>query len=115
MAYTIKKRESYRWTVEHVVARRAGKDEVMVFDVEFKALGKSRVQELLEHARKGEVKDDEMIEATLAEIHDLVDENQKPYVKADLEQLAEMFPGLIASIAEAWARSVAGGAAARKN
>jgi hypothetical protein len=115
VAFTVKKRDSYRWTVEHTIAVRAGKPEVMTFDAEFKALGKKAIEDLMERARKGAVQDGEMLDQTLLEIHDLVDENSKPYTKADLEALCEVYPGLLGSIAEAWTRSVVGGAAARKN
>ena len=37
--FKIEKRESYRWTVEHVLSKKNGEpDEVLKFDVDFKAL-----------------------------------------------------------------------------
>jgi len=115
MAFTIKKRESYRWTVEHVVEVRNGKPELMSFDAEFKAIGRKRAEELLERARRLDIKDSEFLDEVLAEIHGLEGEGGKVYRRGDLDELAELYPGLITSISDAWIKSMVGGAAARKN
>jgi hypothetical protein len=115
MAYTIKKRESYRWTVEYVLAVKQGVSEVMAFDAEFKALGQKRTNELLSRARDLAIKDKEFADEILIELHDLEGEGGKVYRKADLEELGELFPGLFSAIGRAWSQSVLGGAAARKN
>lgn len=113
MAYTIKKRESYRWPVEHTLEVRDGKPDVMGFDAEFKAVRQAEVQELMDRARARSITDAEFLDAIVVEIHGLQGEDGKVYRKADIEELVELFPGLIASISRAWTESVVG--AARKN
>lgn len=113
MAYTIRKRESYRWTVEHVIEVRQGKPDAMVFDAEFKALGQARVNELMTRARSLAIQDPEFADAILVDIHELTDEGGKVYHLADLQELAERFPGILGSIGSAWMLSVQG--IARKN
>jgi len=125
MAFTIKKRESYQWTVEHVISKEDGKPEVMRFNAEFKALSKSKVKELAERIGNG-MKDDEFLDDALIGWSGLKDETGDfAYTDSNLERLLESFPGLAGSIYTAWFESVSGGlggvaavllgAAARKN
>lgn len=117
MAFTIKKRESYRWTVEHVLEKRQGKHEVMAFDVEFKAMPQSRIEKLLEQARDLKINDLDFMAEVLVGWHGLDDESGSAfaYSRAHLEHLLEQYPGIAASFSRAWTESVLGGAAARKN
>lgn len=113
MAFTIRKRESYRWPVEHTIEVRDGKPEVMSFDAEFRACKQAQVKDLMDRARASSITDAEFLDAILVEIHGLQDEAGKVYRRADLDELLELFPGLIASLSRAWTESVVG--AARKN
>lgn len=117
MAFTIKKRESYRWTVEHVIEKRQGKNEVMSFDAEFKALPQSRIEKLLEQARDLKIDDLDFMGEVLIGWHGLDDESGNAYAftRANLEHLLDTYPGIAASFSRAWTDSVLGGAAARKN
>lgn len=117
MPFVIKKRDSYRWTVEHALEKRAGKMELMVFDAEFKALPQSRIEKLLEQGRELRITDLEMLGEILANWHGLKNEDGSTfeYNEANLKQLLEDFPGMAASFSKAWTDSVLGGAAARKN
>ena len=112
----VKKRESYRWTVEHVVAKRSGKAEVFAFDVEFKALSQSKVNELAIRAAKLQLPVDDFIAETFAGWHDMTKEGAvEPwaYSPEAVKELIELYPGLPSSLIAAWTESVTG--AARKN
>lgn len=113
MAHVVKKRDTYRWTVDHVIEVRAGKQEVMSFDAEFKALPKSKIEDLMKQAQlaaRGEsaLKDDAFIGEVLHELHGIVREDNTPFRKADLDELVEIFPGLLTSLGRAWTESVLG-------
>jgi len=114
---TIKKRESYRWSVRHEVAQRAGKPEYLEFDVEFKALPLAKVNELIARSAIGELGNQAFVEETMVGWHDMQrDGDAAPWafsVAAVLE-LCEQYPGMPRSIVVAWTDSVSGGAA-RKN
>jgi hypothetical protein len=118
--FTIKKRESYRWPVEHVIAISAGKPEKISFDAEFRALGQARISELLKLAAVMEIKDEAFLDEILAGWHDLKDgrngeETPFPFSKQNLSELQELYPGITASFSRSWTESVLGGNAARKN
>lgn len=117
MAFVIKKRDSYRWTVEHALAIKQGKPELMVFDAEFKALPQSAIEKLLEQARELKITDVEMLRQILVGWHGLKNEDGSAfeYNEANLAQLLEDFPGMAASFSRAWTASVLGQEAARKN
>ena len=111
----IKKRESYAWTVEHVLSVRAGKPELLKFDVEFKALPKKRVVEIMTGLASGKFDDEAFIGEIMVGWHDMKREDETPWefsVAAVLE-LCEMYPSMTSSITNAWTQSILG--AARKN
>lgn len=123
MAFQIKKRDSYRWAVEHVLEQRAdGKDEKMVFDAEFKALPSTRVAELVTMSRlvSEKTSDKDFLDEVLVGWHGLDDGRETPpapfpYSVANRDLLLDLYPGLAAALAKSWATSVLGGAAVRKN
>ncbi len=117
MPFVIKKRDSYVWTVEHALEVKQGKPELMVFDAEFKALPQSKIEQLLERARKLEVNDVEMLGEILVGWHGLKNEDGSvfEYNEGNLKRLLEEYPGMAASFSRAWTASVLGQAAARKN
>jgi len=117
MAFVIKKRESYRWTIEHALEKRQGKIEVMSFDAEFKALPTSRIEVLLQQARDMKIDDMAFLGEILVAWHGLRAEDgaEFAYSAENLKQLLEDFPGITASLSRAWTESVLGGTAARKN
>jgi hypothetical protein len=117
MAFVIKKRQSYRWTVEHALQVKQGKTELMVFDAEFKALPQSTIEKLLEQAREMKTGDVEMLTEILVGWHGLKSEDGSTfeYNEDNLKQLLEEFPGLAGSFSRAWSESVLGQVAARKN
>lgn len=123
MAFQIKKRESYSWTVNHVVSRSEGEPNLMVFDAEFKALPQSKVRDISERLRKRAINDDQFIDEILSGWRGLANEAGETfdYSPANLKTLMELFPGLVGSITAAWFESVLGlgdsilGKAARKN
>ncbi len=117
MAFTIKKRESYCWTVEHAIEKREGKTELMVFDAEFRALPSSRIDALLQRARDAQVNDVAFLDEILIGWHGLRAEDGTEFAHSEehLRQLLEVFPGITAALMRAWVDSVVGGGAARKN
>lgn len=125
MSFTIKKRESYAWTVEHVISRSDGKPELMRFDAEFKALPQSKVKEISGRLSKSDLKDDTFLAEVLAGWHGLQNEDGEvfEFSEQNLRSLIELFPGLVGSFTSAWFESILGvgetfaaiGRAARKN
>jgi hypothetical protein len=117
MAFVIKKRDSYRWTIEHALEKRQGKVELMSFDAEFKALPTSRIDVLLEQARQLKIDDVTFLGEILVAWHGLRAEDgaEFAYSAENLKQMLEEFPGITASLSRAWTESVLGGTVARKN
>jgi len=120
MGFSIKKRESYRWTIEHVIEKREGRSVTISFDAEFKALGQARVNELLKLASTLQIDDDAFLTEILVGWHDAKDERtgearEFPYSSENLAELREAYPGIVTSLSRAWTDSVLGGGAARKN
>ena len=111
----IKRRESYRWTVEHVIGKRNGKPDVLAFDIEFKALPESKVYDLIAEARAGALGNDRFIEEAIIGWHDMKRDDGAvwEFSAEALKELCEQFPGMPASLSRAWTESVTG--AARKN
>lgn len=116
MAATLKKRDTFRWTVEHLVQIVSGVPEFMKFDAVFRAVPQTRVVEIMGLAKKGELKDDAFLAEVLVGWADLDDEAGKPleFTPENLAQLREAYPGIVGSITRAFTESVMGGAA-RKN
>lgn len=113
---SIRRAESYRWTVSHAVGMTKGKPELLVFDVDFKALAQSRVSELMRKALLGELKSEEFVAEVMTGWHEMQDAEGKtwPFSVEAVRELCEIYPGMPASISKAWTDSVTG-AAARKN
>ena len=115
MAFAIKKRDSYRWTVEHVIGKIKGKQELMSFDAEFKALPQARLDEMMTLAQVGKLSNGTLLDEVLVGWHDLSrDEAEFTYGKTNLDMLAELYPGILGSIVRAYMDSIVG-AAATKN
>lgn len=129
MPYTIRKRDTYRWPVRHVVEIVKGREVEMAFDGVFKAIPTKRVNELLVACAKGDMEDGAFLDEVFAGWDDLelepepvVHASAPPpaklpfeYDAANLQLLIETYPGITGSIAAAWTESVVGGAAALKN
>lgn len=120
MAFTIRKRESYRWTVEHALQKVGGKPDVITFDAEFKALPQKRIEELMARARVGEADDEAFFTEILVGWHGLEDGRGEqseafPYSPENRRLLLDLYPGIASSFSRAWVESVIGGGAARKN
>lgn len=111
----VKRAQSYRWTVDHPIAKRAGKVEYFSFDVEFKALKSAEVTGILLKGADGSMPNEEFIDALLCGWYDMQKDDQ-PWVfsVAAVIELCSMYPGMTRSISVAWAESTQGGAA-RKN
>ena len=117
--FKIQKRDTYPWTVEHVVAVVQGKPELMKFDAEFKALPSSRATEILGALQTGKMKDPEFLAEVLSGWHGLgdgrtADGQEFKFDQTNLELLIELYPGIVGSFTQAWMESISG-AAARKN
>lgn len=112
MAFKIEKRESYRWTVEHVLSKKNGvPDEVMKFDVEFKALPAKEAGETIQLVRTDPMKGFERI---MAGWHDAPE--GWTFSMQKLEELFEFYPGISSAFIRAYMDSVLGQTpAARKN
>lgn len=113
---TVKRAETYRWTVDHAVAKRAGETEFFSFDVEFKALPQKQVLELVAKAVSGNLPNDTFVTETMAGWHDLkrADGTVLEFSLDGVKELCELYPGMPASLSRAWIDSVTG-KAARKN
>jgi len=120
MAFTIKKRESYRWTIEHALEKREGKVESVTFDAEFKALPQKKIEELMEKARGLKIDDLTFLDEILVGWHGLDDARGEqaeafPFNRENVRALLELYPGIGASLSKGWTDSVLGWAATRKN
>ncbi len=106
----IKKRDSYRWTVKHTISQRAGKPELLTFDIEFKALSQSRVTELVGLALTQKLPNELFITETMVGWHDLKREDNTAweFSIAAVRELCELYPGMPASLSRAWSESVNG-------
>jgi hypothetical protein len=111
----IKKRESYRWTVEHVAAMRNGEPELFTFDAEFKALTKTAVDQVLAKAAARKLSDEEFLGGIVAGWHDMKREDGSPweYSPEAVRELEDLYSGVGASICRAWVASVKGGNGSR--
>lgn len=111
----VKRAQSYRWTVDHPIAKRAGKVEFFSFDLEFKSLKSAEVTDLLLKGSANAMPNEEFIDAILCGWHDMQRDNE-PWVfsVAAVIELCGMYPGMTRSISIAWTESTQGGAA-RKN
>lgn len=116
MAFIIKKRDSYRWTVEHTLEVKDGKPVNISFDAEFRALTKARISEIMAEVSTGKMDDSAFIGEVLVGWHDVrsADGESWPFSVEAVKELCENYPGMEASISSAWVRSVTGGAV-RKN
>ena len=111
MAFKIEKRESYRWTVEHVLSKKNGvPDEMLKFDVEFKALTSKEAGAAIELARTQPM---EAFERILVGWHDAPE--GWDFSMKKLEELFEFYPGISGAFLLAYMESIWGQAAARKN
>ena len=111
MAFKIEKRESYRWTVEHVLSKKNGApDEVLKFDVEFKALPAKEAGAAVELARTQPI---EAFERILVGWHDAPE--GWDFSMKKLEELFEFYPGISGAFLLAYMESIWGQTAARKN
>lgn len=111
MTFKIEKRESYRWTVEHVLSKKDGApDEVMKIDVEFKALVATEAEKAVELARTDPEKAFGQI---LVGWHDAPEGWEFSMQK--FEELADVYPGISAAFIRAYMDSIFGQTAARKN
>ena len=111
MTFKIEKRESYRWTVEHVLSKKNGvPDEVMNLDVEFRALSAKESEPIIETARTDPKK---FFEKVLVGWHDAPEGWEFSMEK--LIELFDFYPGMSASFFRAYMESIFGQAAARKN
>lgn len=120
MAFTIKKRESYRWTVEHALEKREGKLEFLTFDAEFRAFAQTKIEELFKRISTMEMDDMAMLDEIMVGWSGLDDSRGDkaeafPFSRDNLKALLDMYPGMAASLSQAWTNSVLGGAATRKN
>jgi len=125
VAFAIKKRDSYRWTVEHIIGKTDGKPEVMRFDAEFKALSRTEYQALSARLTGAtRMSDEQFTDEVLTGWHGLVGEDaaEFAYDKTNVAKLLELYPGIAGSIMSAFMDSVSGGfagallsQAARKN
>src|SRR5882672_6108863 len=111
MAFRIEKRESYRWTVEHVLSKKKGEpDEIFQLDVEFKALPAKEAEEAIALVRTDPMKG---FERVVIGWHDAPE--GWDFSMQKLEELFEIYPGISAAFIRAYMNSVLGSTAARKN
>lgn len=111
MPFKIEKRESYRWTVEHVLSMKDGvPDEVLMLDVEFKALPAKEAEAALQLMRTDPKKAFELI---VVGWHDAPEGWEFSMQK--LQELFEFYVGISAAFSRAYMDSLFGQTAARKN
>lgn len=112
MPFKIEKRESYRWTVEHVLSKKNGiPDEIFRIDVEFKALNSKDAEAMLQCSRADPEK---FFGEVLLGWHDAPEGWE--FSKAKLDELVESYPGISAAFIRAYMESIFGQTtAARKN
>lgn len=125
MAFAIKKRDSYRWTVEHIIGKTDGKPDVMRFDVEFKAVSRTEYQALAARLTgPSKMSDEQFTDEVLRGWHGLDGEDGAEFAfdKTNVAKLLELYPGIAGSIMSGFMDSVSGGfagallsQAARKN
>lgn len=114
MAWSVKKRESYRWSVEHVVSMKNGAPlEVMKIDVEFKVLSIKEIEEQVNKVRTELMDPWEFFGNVLAGWHDAPEGWDFSIDK--LKELCLLYPGFEGSLTRSLLASLLGGSAARKN
>src|SRR5260221_12419913 len=102
MAFRIEKRESYRWTIEHVLSKKAGEPgELLSIDVEFKALSAEDAGKALEGARSDPKA---FFERVVVGWHDAPEGWE--FSMAKLEELFEVYPGISSAFIRAYMDSV---------
>lgn len=123
MAFVLAKSSTYKWPVRITLATDDGKRTVENFDVEFRRLPQSRINEIIRQARAAERNrgdDDEQIEDQDAAREIMAgwagvtadDGTEIPYSEASLGQLLEI-PTVAGQIVKAWFESLKEGK--RKN
>jgi len=117
VGFKIEKRDSYTWSVEHVISMHNGKPEVMRFQVRFKGLTQSEVDKLLQASTAGKLTDSEFLGAFFLGWlpGELVKGNAEEftYSAENLDELGTLYSGIRNSIVRAWVESVSGGGARR--
>ncbi len=112
MPFTVRKRESYRWTVEHLLSMRDGKpDEMLKFDVEFKALSAKEAEDAINGIKSDPDSPWTFCERVLVGWHDAPHGWEFSIEK--LKELCDFYPGLTGSLLRAFMASL--GVAAQKN
>lgn len=111
MPFKIEKRDSYRWTVEHVLSKKKGApDEIFKIDVEFKALSAKEADPVIATAGSDPKT---FFKNVLVGWHD-APEGWDFSMEKFLE-LCDVYPGISAAFYRAYMESILGEAAARKN
>lgn len=113
MAFVLKQSDTYRWPVSVEFPADGGRIDKQTFDGEFRRLSQSRVSELIEGAKAGEITDRAVCEAILCGWSGVSDgDAEVPFSDAALAQMLD-FPGVERGVIGAWFESLSG--AKRKN
>jgi hypothetical protein len=112
MAFRIEKRASYRWTIEHVLSKKAGvPEEVLRIDVEFKALSAKDAEAALNRARTDPAT---FFREVVVGWHDAPEGWE--FSPEKFEELINLYPGITAAFIRSYMESVFGQTSAnRKN
>lgn len=99
---------TYTWPVVVELPTDGGKTEKATFDAEFKRLTQTRVEEIRDAARRGEMGDAELVKEALVGWSGVVDEKGPvPYSESARDQLLDI-PTVAASIVLALMDSLSG-------
>jgi hypothetical protein len=114
MAFVLKKSNSYKWPVTVDVPVDGGKHERVTFDVEFKDITQSRLQEMAEESAEGNMSDVDIAREVMIGWAGVTDEDGKelPYSITKRDELLDV-PLVASAIAGAYLESKQG--AKRKN
>tara|TARA_R100000005_G_C4993431_1_gene200492 strand:+ start:1816 stop:2160 length:345 start_codon:yes stop_codon:yes gene_type:complete len=114
MAFVLKKSNSYKWPVTVDVPVDGGKHERVTFDVEFKDITQSRLQEMAEESAEGNMSDVDIAREVMTGWAGVTDEDGKelPYSITKRDELLDV-PLVASAIAGAYLESKQG--AKRKN
>src|SRR5258708_4506337 len=112
MAWSVKKRETYRWTVEHMVSMKNGAPfEVMKIDFEFKIVPVKEIEDQANKVRADLMDPWDFFGNVLAGWHDAPDGWEFSIDK--LKELCLLYPGFEGSLTRSLRNSLLGGSAAR--
>lgn len=113
MGFVIKQSDSYVWPVSIDQPADGGRHEKSTFDIEFKRISQSRIDELVEGGQTGAITDRQTCEELVIGWKGVTDGNDEiPFSQKSLAMLLDI-PGVSREIVMAWVDSLSG--AKRKN